>query len=203
MLAAVRGGLVGEVRDVEAAFTKLVPFREGAREYDPAVGGSFTELGSYALLPIVKLLGPAHGGLRFERFAGENGVDVYAKAHFAYPGAVATAKTGIGVKSEGQLLVSGTKGYVLARSPWWLFTGFDACFEDPARNERFDAPFLGAGLRYEAQEFARRVAESAAPGAPPKTPPAPGECPAPDMPLSPKESVWLAGVMESFLQQRR
>ena len=38
----------------------------------------------------------------------DNGADLYTKIRFRYPGAMAVSKTGIGVKSEGQLLISGT-----------------------------------------------------------------------------------------------
>lgn len=49
-------GVIGNIRSVEACFTKL---EDGnSRELkDMAYGGSFTELGSYCLLPILKLFG--------------------------------------------------------------------------------------------------------------------------------------------------
>lgn len=48
--------LIGNIRYVDACFTKLE--NEGRRELrDKKYGGSFTELGSYCLLPIIKLFG--------------------------------------------------------------------------------------------------------------------------------------------------
>jgi hypothetical protein len=84
-------------------------------------------------------------------------VDIYAKAYFKFEKAIATAKTGIGVKSEGQLLISGTKGYILVKSPWWLIKNFEVCYEDASDNESFSAPFMGYGLRYEMADFVRNI----------------------------------------------
>jgi glycerol-3-phosphate cytidylyltransferase len=184
LLAIARGGRIGTIYDVEAAFTKLTDFEPGAREYDPVCGGSFTELAGYALLPIVKLLGHGYGELRFESFAGENACDIYAKAHLAYAGAVATAKTGIGVKSEGQLLVSGTKGYILVKSPWWLLKSFEVCYENPEENETFSAPFPGFGLRFELADFVRNITD-------------PGNR---NFKFSKEDSVCVAGIVEKFLR---
>jgi glycerol-3-phosphate cytidylyltransferase len=157
LIDIARSGKIGTIYDVESTFTKLVPHSETAREYDPEVGGSFTELASYPLLPIIKLLGNDFKEVRFESFRGKNGVDIYAKAYFRYEKAVATAKTGIGVKSEGQLLISGTEGYILVKSPWWLIKNFEICYENTNDNESFSAPFLGYGLRYEMADFVRNI----------------------------------------------
>ncbi len=187
LLAIVRGGRLGKIRDVEAAFTKLVPDMPGAREYDPGVGGSFTELASYSLLPIIKILGAEYRDLRFEFFTEKNGVDIYAKAHFKYDEAVACAKTGIGVKSEGQLLISGSEGYILAKSPWWLTKSFEICRENTEENETVSVPFAGFGLRYEIADFVRNISDPH------------GR----NYALTRKESIAMAGVMESFLEKRK
>jgi predicted dehydrogenase len=185
LLAIARGGRIGAVYDVEAAFTKLTDYAPSAREYDPGVGGSFTELASYALLPVVKLLGHDYRDIRFEHFTGENACDIYAKARLTYDKAIATAKTGIGVKSEGQLLVSGTKGYILVKSPWWLLKSFEVCYENPEDNETFSAPFPGFGLRFELADFVRNIAD-------PK-----GR----NFKFSKGDSICVAGVIERFLRE--
>ena len=186
LLAVAKGGRLGKILDVEAAFTKLVQDVPGAREYDAAVGGSFTELASYTLLPIIKLFGTEYRDVRFECFKNEQGLDIYAKAYFHYGEGVACAKTGIGVKSEGQLLVSGTRGYILVKSPWWLIKSFEVCYENPDNNEHFSAPFPGFGMRYEIADFVRNISE-------------------PTMrnyKLSGADSIALAGIMERFIRER-
>ncbi len=186
LLAVAKGGRLGKIRDVEAAFTKLVPESPSSREYDREVGGSFTELASYPLLPIIKLFGTDYRDLRFDLYTGKNGVDIYAKAHFKYENTIATAKTGIGVKSEGQLLVSGTNGYILVKSPWWLIKSFEVCYEDPANNEFFSAPFPGYGMRFEIADFVRNIIDPAMR----------------NYKLSGADSIALAGIMERFLKAR-
>jgi len=184
LIAVAKSGKIGTIRDVEAAFTKLVAPGGNAREYDIKVGGSFTELASYPLLPIIKLLGQDYKELSFERFNDENGIDIYAKAYLKYENAIATAKTGIGVKSERQLLISGTNGYILVKSPWWLLREFEVCYENPNDNETYSVPFPGYGMRFEVADFVRNINE-------------------PDMrnyKLSRGNSVALAGVMERFLE---
>ena len=156
MLRMIRSGVIGSVRDVEAAFTKLV--NPDLREVtNVECGGSFTELASYTLLPMIKILGTNYEDVRFEQFTNELGIDIYAKAYFKYKNAIATSKTGLGVKSDGQLLISGTNGYIRAKSPWWLMQEFEVCYEDTSKNEVYKTKFLGPGLRYEISEFVSRI----------------------------------------------
>lgn len=187
LLAIAQNGRIGEIKDVEAAMTRLIPQESNNREYDPNVGGSFTESASNSLLPIIKLLGKDYTSLHFDYFTNDNNVDVYAKAYFKYNGAIATAKTGIGVKSEGQLLISGTKGYILVKSPWWLTKAFEVCYENPDDNEHFSAPFPGYGMRFELADFIGNIRK-------------PGLR---NYKLSRNDSIALANIMESFLQMRR
>lgn len=156
LLGIARSGVIGAVRDVEAAFTKLES--AGSRELtDLAFGGSFLELASYPLLAIIKLLGTDYEDLRFEAIRGENGIDLYTKAYFRYKNSLATAKTGLGVKSEGELLISGTKGYIFVPAPWWKTQEIEVRFENQDQNEKFFYKFLGEGLRYEVSDFVAAV----------------------------------------------
>jgi len=189
LLAIAKGGRLGKIHDIEAAFTKLVQNLPGTREYDPKVGGSFTELASYSLLPIIKILGTDYKDVYFDLFKDKGGVDIYAKAYFQYNGtgeSIACAKTGIGVKSEGQLLISGTGGYILVKSPWWLIKTFEVCYENVFENESFSAPFPGYGMRYEIADFIRNINEPSAR----------------NYKLTHEESIAMAGIMEKFLKVR-
>lgn len=157
LVSNAKSGSIGRICDVEAAFTKLVP-HSSAREFSyEENGGSFTELGSYPLLAIIKILGKNYQDIKFVAFTDENGVDLYTKAYIRYESAVAEVKVGLGVKSEGNLVVSGTNGYILAESPWWLTRSFEICFEDREQNEKVFAKFLGQGLRYEIGAFVSRI----------------------------------------------
>lgn len=186
MISIAKSGLIGEIRDVEACFTRLTA--EGLREMtDTAYGGGFTELGSYTLLPIIKLLGTDYKDIRFDSILAENGIDLYTKVTFIYDNAFALSKTGLGVKSEGQLLISGTKGYILAESPWWLTQSFEVRYENPNKREKHVAKFLGNGLRYEISDFVYMM--NGHQGRSYK--------------FTKEESIAMAGVMERFLEHRK
>lgn len=149
-------GKIGEIVDVEAAFTRLTPIN--VREYqDVSFGGSFTELGTYTLLPVLTLLGTEYRDIRFFSRYFKNGIDTYTKAYIEYEGKSGTCKTGLGVKSEGQLLITGTRGYILAPSPWWLTRKFQVRYEDPNKIEEYEFPFTGAGLSYEIEAFCNKI----------------------------------------------
>ena len=58
LIVMIKSGLIGEVVDIEASLSKLWDGNKGLREFDALqAGGSFYELGSYPLLPILKLIG--------------------------------------------------------------------------------------------------------------------------------------------------
>ena len=83
----------------------------------------------------------------------EDGVDIYTQGVINYPHATSSFTLGIGVKTEGNLVVSGTKGYVYVPAPWWLTDYFELRYEDQSRNRKYFYSYDGEGLRYELQEF--------------------------------------------------
>ena len=170
----VSSGVIGDIVDVEAALTRLT--LPGGREFDPvAYGGSFTEFGAYDMLPIFRFLGTDFSDVTFRSVITEAGVDGYTKAVFSYGAepdnlavikATATAKCGLTAKSEGQLVITGTKGYILVPSPWWRTKYFEVRYEDPNKIDEYTYEFVGDGLRYEFSEFARRIEELEKDGGP-------------------------------------
>ena len=187
LLKMAKSGAIGEIRDVEACFTRLTPVN--TREFtDTAYGGSFTEFGSYVLLPVIKLLGTEYTDIGFKSLKNEDGVDWYTKGFLDYGDRMASVKTGLSVKSEGQLLISGTEGYILAESPWWLTKKFEMRYEDPNKREVYTFPFEGQGLRYEIEAFCRQIKGEM------DTDSAKG--------MRAEESVAMAGIMEEFLRSR-
>lgn len=185
LLNVVRSGAIGTVHDVEACFTKLE--KNNVRELnDKKYGGSFTELGSYGILPILKILGNKYNELRFEQIINENKIDIYTKAYFRYDNAVATCKVGLGVKSEGQLIISGTQGYIVVDAPWWKTQSFEVKHEDSSLNEKYFSKFQGDGLRYEISDFLSAINGNFAK----------------INKLSFEESIKIAEIMEAFLLYR-
>lgn len=153
LMVMIKSGVIGEVVDVEASLSKLWDDDKTLREFDPnQAGGSMYELGSYPLLPIIKLCGIHYENLNlYSRM--KNGVDMYTKGVFRYQNAVCSFKVGLGVKTEGNLIISGTKGYAYVPAPWWKTDYFELRYEDQNQNKKFFYKWDGAGLRYEIQEF--------------------------------------------------
>lgn len=153
LMVMIKSGVIGDVVDVEASLSKLWDDDMTLREFDSAqAGGSMFELASYPLLPIIKLLGTQYENLNiYSRM--HSGVDMYTKGVFRYRHAVCSFKVGLGVKTEGNLVISGTKGYAYVPAPWWKTDYFELRHEDQNQNKKFFYKWDGAGLRYEIQEF--------------------------------------------------
>ena len=185
LCGVARSGFIGEIINVESCFTKLVP--SGNREWmDLSCGGSFTELGSYILLPIVKLLGTEDVRISFDSVLGDNGLDLFTRVNVMGRNRIGSGRCGIGAKGEGQLVIFGTKGYILCEAPWWKTKYFEIRGEDPNFKKCFSDEFIGDGLRYEIADFFLRIQGYS------------GR----ESRLLPAESIWMAGVMEKFLKIR-
>ena len=187
LLSMLQSGVIGEIRDVESCFTRIFPDDTRRELTNVDYGGSFTEYGSYTLLPIIKLLGSDYQDIRFTCFKAANGVDLYTKAYFDYAHSLATAKTGLKVKSDGHLLISGTRGYIFVPAPWWKTIEFEICYEDFTQNEKVFTKYLGDGLRYELSDFVSAINGNPRGG----------------FKLTRNESVAFADIMERFLAWRR
>ena len=186
MIEVANSGLIGEIRDVEACFTKITD-KDGRELTDTLYGGSVTELASYVLLPIFRLLGTDFKELSFQSIPADHGVDAYTKIILGYEHAMALGKVGLGVKSEGQLIIAGTKGYILCESPWWLTKYFQVRDVEGNTLEEYSAQLEGSGLQYELASFAAEIEGremDACNG------------------VNREESIALAYVIEKFLERR-
>ena len=155
IVTLVKSGIIGDVVDVKASLSKMVvsPTRELDSEQ---AGGAMTEHSPLTLLAIIKLLGVDWKDVDF-RSRVENGVDIYTKGVINYPHATASFTLGVGVKTEGNLVISGTKGYIYVPAPWWLTDFFEVRYEDQTKNKKYFYSYDGEGLRYEIREFVSMV----------------------------------------------
>lgn len=185
LMVMIKSGVIGEVVDVEASLSKLLADKS-LREFDKKqAGGSMYELGSYPLLPIIKLLGTNFQELNiYSRM--ENGVDIYTKGVMKYPSAICSFKLGLGVKTEGNLIISGTKGYAYVPAPWWKTDYFELRYEDQNENKKFFYKWDGAGLRYEIQEFMSCIYNHRLNS----------------VRLRPSESITMANIMQQFTERK-
>ena len=151
IVTLVKSGIIGDVVDVKASLSKMV--LPPTRELDVVqAGGAMTEHAPLTLLAIIKLLGIDWHDVNFHSRV-ENGVDIYTKGVINYLHATASFTLGIGVKTEGNLVISGTKGYIYVPAPWWLTDFFEVRYEDQTKNKKYFYSYDGEGLRYEIQEW--------------------------------------------------
>ena len=158
LISVAKSGIIGEIRDIDATFTKLVADKN-LREFNPDLGGgSLNELGSYPLCIITKLLGTNPESVNYVSFFDElNKIDLTTKVILKYKNAIATANVALGSKKEGECIISGTKGYIYVPAPWWKTEYFEVRFEDINQNQKFFEKFEGDGLRYEIMEFLKSI----------------------------------------------
>ena len=145
----VKGGKIGKVVSVDAVCTSLTE----------SPWGSLLDWGATTLLPIFQLLGTDYREIGIHSLMAEDrkDYDVFTKLTFVYDGACASAKVGNGVKSEGELIISGTKGYIYVPAPWWKTDYFEVRFEHAEDNKRYFYQLEGEGIRYEILEFLNSV----------------------------------------------
>lgn len=185
-ISMAKSDKIGKIVDVEAAFSKLEP--PGKREWSLTEnGGSFTELGSYPLLAVIKTLGHHIQDVQFVSFVNSDGIDAYTKAYIRYPSAVATIKVGLGAKTEGCMVISGTRGNIFAEAPWWLTKNYEMHYEDVEQNEKYFHKFKGQGLRYEIAAFVSKIR---------------GQISKKTF-MSKEDSILLAELMETYLNKRK
>ena len=185
LMVMIKSGAIGEVVDIEASLSRLLPDKT-RREFDPAqVGGSMYESAVYPLLPIFRLLGTDYKNLNiYSRM--ENGVDIYTKGVLRYPTAICSFKLGLGVKTEGNLVISGTKGYAYVPAPWWKTDYFELRYEDQNQNKKYFYKWDGEGLRYEIQEWTSCIINKRFSSAR----------------LRRRESIAMAGIMQQFTERK-
>ncbi len=186
LINVATSGQIGKIVDVEANFTQLVGMETRERS-DAAYGGGFLEYGSNVMLPILKLLGLDYQDVEYHSLWDENGVDIYNRMDVFYEGGMASAKTGVGVKTEGQLVISGTEGYLIAPSPWWMTSHFEVHYAEPGRIDSYDPQYMGDGLRYEIADFVMKI-EGRSHNA---------------YKLTAEESIAMADLTEKYMQFKR
>ena len=155
-----KSGIIGDIYSVDATCTSLFNF-DAYRLGDKLLPewNSICAWGPTALLPIYQLLGTDYSAKTIATHLAEDNpdFDLFTKISFVYPHAVASMKVGRGVKSEGELVISGTKGYIYVPAPWWKTDYFEVRYEDPADNKRYFYQLDGEGLRYELVSFLRSI----------------------------------------------
>lgn len=157
LILLVKTGLIGKVVSIDSTCTSMQALNKRQAENS---WNSICAWGPTAMLPIFQLLsGPYELQIHslFENEALK--YDSFTKIDFSFPSSTASIKVGRGVKSEGELIISGTKGYVYVPAPWWKTDYFELRFEDPNNNRRHFYPLEGEGIRHQLLAFSKAILE--------------------------------------------
>lgn len=159
MLLLVKTGKIGDVLSVDAVCTSQAGLRYKNRMNLQKTWNSMCSWGPTAMLPVFQILGSEYKEKTIaSHFSSENEeYDLFSKISFVFDNAVASLMIGKGIKSEGELVISGTDGYVYVPAPWWKTDYFEIRYENPSNNRRVFYPLEGEGLRYELLSFLHAI----------------------------------------------
>ncbi len=157
LLLLVKSGKIGEVISVDSTCTSLIDINE--IDEKSLCWNSICTWGPTAMLPVMQILGVNYKKHQIvSKLHEKNSLyDLFTKIDFTYDNAVASIKVGKGVKSEGELIISGTKGYIYVPAPWWKTDYFEVRYENFNDNKRHFYQLDGEGIRYELVEFLRAI----------------------------------------------
>ncbi len=151
----IKSGKLGEIKDIDVSFTQ----KEADVDYDgmSKYEGSIYDMCGFVFLPVFRLLGTDYESIDYYSSLNSNGADLFTRGLIKYSSAVASFRTGLGIKTEGQLMITGTKGYLYVPAPWWKTDYFEIRFEDLRDTKKYFWQYEGEGFRYEIIEFLRRI----------------------------------------------
>ena len=152
LLLLLKGGNIGDIYSIDATCTSL-------REFEDNSWNSITSWAPTALLPIFQILGVDYKEKNINSLFLEDAsnFDLFTKIDFLYDNAVASIKVANSVKSEGELIISGSKGYAYVPAPWWKTDYFELRFENQEENKKYFYQLDGEGIRYELVAFAKSI----------------------------------------------
>ena len=154
LLTELEKGIIGDIKEVRATRTSLYKEKDYPDTF--MTQGATNILSSYPSLLVSKILGESKDITFFDQ--GTEGYDVSNLIISKHKGgAVGISNVATGIKSEGDAVISGTKGYVYIPAPWWLTKKFHVRFEDANKSQTFSYEFDGGGLRYMIAEFASLI----------------------------------------------
>ncbi len=159
LLVVAKSGRIGDIISVDTVCTSL---EDGAGEEGADLSrkqNSICAWGPISLLPIFQLLGIEYRNIHIVTHLIDSTLnfDGFTKIDFVFDKAVASAKIAKAAKAEGELIVTGTKGYIYVPAPWWKTDYFEVRFENAADNKRYFYQLDGEGIRYEIVEFAKAI----------------------------------------------
>lgn len=159
LLLLVKGGVIGNVVSVDSVCTSLAVHDQEKKENYLDKWNSICSWGPTAMLPILQILGDNYNKKNISSlfFNKNEKYDGFTNINFLYDKAVANMKVGKGVKSEGELIITGTKGYIYVPAPWWKTDYFEIRYENSQDNKRYFYKLDGEGIINELLTFTKLI----------------------------------------------
>lgn len=155
----VKSGCIGDIVSIDVTCTSLQDIYNKEIEDLKDMWNSITSWGPTAMLPVFYLLGTRYRKMYMvsKKLNDNKDFDAFTSINFIYEHAIASVKVGKGVKSEGILIISGTKGYIYVPAPWWKTDYFEIRYENSNNNRRYFYLLEGEGIRYEIVAFIKSI----------------------------------------------
>ncbi|KAJ3045602.1 hypothetical protein HK097_001180 [Rhizophlyctis rosea] len=161
-------GTIGQVEHVVADLSMNFNATDvKSRILNPELaGGALLDIGIYPLQWVNMILAPLNGGqdpkvsARFNKHP-VTGVDITTSAVLEYEEAkaLATINSSIMYASPSDVIVYGTKGRLFIEGPSYQAQKLRLKLNDSDDEQTFDFPYEGNGMRFEADEVARKIKE--------------------------------------------
>lgn len=157
MLLLVKSGIIGTVKDIDVSCSQIPEHMEQVTK-NPYLGSMYDWCGT-ALLPIIKIYEAECLDSQLINFQRDD-FSYFTRGLLRYQNTTASIKVGIGMKVEGELIITGTKGYLYVPAPWWRTEYFEVRSEDLRNVKKYFYNYEGHGLRYMIYSFLHVLANS-------------------------------------------
>ena len=156
MLVLAKSGRIGEIVSIDSTCTSNRITEQSNLETEQ---NSICEWGPTAMLTVFQLSGVKAKKIDIvtKLVDEELNFDGFTKVSFEFANSVASIKIAKSAKSEGELIITGTKGYIYVPAPWWKTEYFEIRYENQNENKKYFYQLDGEGIRYEIVAFARAV----------------------------------------------
>lgn len=154
LLLLVKSGLIGSVKDIDVSCSQIPENMEQVEKNKYL--GSLYDWCTDVMLPILKIYeGPCLDTRLIDFRKGE--FSYFTRGLLQFSNATATIKVGKGMKVEGELMITGTKGYLYVPAPWWRPEYFEIRYEDLRDVKKYFYNYDGEGLRYMLYAFLHAI----------------------------------------------
>lgn len=154
-----KSGRIGDIVSIDAVCTSL---KDGAALPGANLAdkqNSICAWGPTALLPVFQLLGVKFSSCDIvtKLLDVDSNFDAFTKVDLIFDKSVASIKVAKAAKAEGELVITGTKGYIYVPAPWWKTDYFEVRYENIEDNKRYFYQLDGEGIRYEIIAFLKSI----------------------------------------------